>query len=174
MYSSSDSDIAGLESMKHAMQNMVDNAIEQEDNRKRKSELYKSLAGRRFRHASPTNIRYFEIRGYDAERDMVLTKAYPKEGEPFDDEIEERYLAGAFEVGEYVAIKENPAVGGAHMMVIHNPYADLKDWGARERKPVFNGSCCNRCKHRFGTTSNKGWCCEHWMNFRCHRFKLET
>ena len=53
-------------------------------------------------------------------------------------ELKKEYdkLVGAFEVGEYVAIKENPAVGGAHMMVIHNPYADMKDWGQE------NGNQC--------------------------------
>lgn len=74
---------------------------------------YADLKGRRFRPTFSSNIDFFEIRGYDAERDMVLTTAHPKGGSAFDDEIEERYLAGAFETGEYEASRaEKPLKKG--------------------------------------------------------------
>ena len=59
-----------------------------------KAARYADLKGRRFRPTFSSNIDFFEIRGYDAERDMVLTTAHPKSGSAFDDEIEKRYLAG--------------------------------------------------------------------------------
>lgn len=59
-----------------------------------KTAQYADLKGRRFCPTFSSNIDFFEIRGYDAERDMVLTTAHPKGGSAFDDEIEERYLVG--------------------------------------------------------------------------------
>lgn len=82
---------------------------------KTKQEVYSELVGKKFKPTFQSEIDYFEIRGYDSERDMVLTKAYPKDGEPFDDEIEEKYLVGAFETGEYVAIiKKYVIPNGTH------------------------------------------------------------
>lgn len=141
---------------------------------KSKQEVYSELVGKRFKPTFESEIDYFEIRGYDAERDMVLTIAYPKNGEPFDDEIEERYLVGAFETGEYVAIMNKPIIpDGTHLMITPNPYQYLYGYMPKERKQVFNGSCCDRCKHRFGTTSNKEWCRSHYQNEKCYRFKLD-
>lgn len=134
-----------------------------------KATQYADLKGRRFRPTFSSNIDFFEIRGYDAERDMVLTTAYPKGGSAFDDEIEERYLAGAFETGEYVAI--NPLPAGETVYVMHNYHMPETTRAVRQQK--FCGPSCARCHHRFGTTSNAAWCKTHWQQSRCYRFKLE-
>ena len=39
--------------------------------------------------------------------------------------------------------------------------------------PKFCGPCCDRCQHRFGTTSNRDWCSSHYENDKCYRFKLD-
>lgn len=130
--------------------------------------------GMKFRPTFSSNIDYFEVRGYDEERDMVLTKVYPKEGNSFDDEIEARYFDGAFETGEYKEI----ASAGTELRrksldmpeyTIHNYY----DFPEVEPEVKFDGPCCGRCQHRFGTTSNKKFCSSHYDSERCYRFKLE-
>lgn len=131
---------------------------------------YAEVVGRRFRPTFSSPIDFFEIRGYDAERDMVLTTAHPKEGEPFDDEIEERYLMGAFETGEYEPV-EKRWMSDEAFRIFANPYFDLYQ-PPKPREQKFHGPCCNRCRHRFGTTSNKAWCEGHWQGERCYRFKL--
>ena len=136
-----------------------------------KTAQYADLKGRRFRPTFSSNIDFFEIRGYDAERDMVLTTAHPKSGSAFDDEIEERYLMGAFETGDYVALPMT-AQPGETVHVLTNPYADLHR-PVSPRQPEFTGPSCARCHHRFGTTSNAAWCKTHWQQSRCYRFKLE-
>ena len=133
---------------------------------------YSKVIGRRFRPTFQSNIDYFTIRGYDKERDMVLTTAHPKEGSPFDDEIEERYLMGAFETGDYEAVNENPWLSEETMRIFVNPYYDMMG-PVNPRKQKFCGPCCDRCQHRFGTTSNRDWCRDHWKNEKCYRFKLE-
>ena len=90
-----------------------------------KTAQYADLKGRRFRPTFSSNIDYFEIRVYDAERDMVLTTAHPKGGSAFDDEIEERYLAGAFENGDYVALRTRIREGAAKVRlynVVEDPF----------------------------------------------------
>jgi len=133
---------------------------------------YAEVVGRRFRPTFDSPIDYFEIRGYDAERDMVLTTAHPKQGSPFDDEIEEVYLMGAFETGDYKVINPYPRNAGEfpETMVLHN-YAMPPSPPVRKQK--FCGPCCNRCQHRFGTTSNRDWCSSHYDSNKCYRFKLE-
>ena len=137
----------------------------------KKAQQYANLKGLRFRPTFSSYIDFFEIRGYDAERDMILTTAHPKGGSAFDDEIEERYLAGAFKTGEYVALPmaDQP---GETVHVLTNPYADLHR-PVSPRQPEFTGPSCARCHHRFGTTSNAAWCKTHWQQSRCYRFKLE-
>lgn len=130
----------------------------------KKAQQYANLKGRRFRPTFSSNIDFFEIRGYDAERDLVLTTAHPKDGRAFDDEIEERYLAGAFETGEYVAINPLP------VYVLHN--FNMPETIRAVRQQKFCGPSCARCHHRFGTTSNAAWCESHWQQSRCYRFKL--
>ena len=83
---------------------MEDKEATEQFRREWKAAQYADMKGRRFRPTFSSNIDFFEIRGYDAERDMVLTTAHPKGSSAFDDEIEERYLAWAFETGEYVAL----------------------------------------------------------------------
>ena len=65
--------------------------------------------------------------------------------------------------------------GEPHIYTIHDPYEYLKEFGlmSRGRRQIFNGPSCDRCQHRFGTTSNKEWCGNHWRSDRCNRFKLE-
>ena len=67
---------------------------------------HNSIVGTRFKPTFESNILYFKVRGYDAERGMVLTTAFPKEGKPFDDEIEALTLLNAFKAGEYERMKE--------------------------------------------------------------------
>lgn len=136
-----------------------------------KEQQYAELKGRRFRPTFSSPIDYFEIRGYDAKRDMVLTTAHPKEGSPFDDEIEERYLVGAFETGDYKAVNDMP-VDERTFDIMARPYLDMTP-PMVTRKQQFNGPCCDRCQHRFGTTSNREWCQQHYQSNRCYRFKLE-
>ena len=131
----------------------------------KKVQQYADLKGRRFRPTFSSDIDFFEIRGYDAERDMVLTTVHPKDGSAFDDEIEERYLVGAFETGEYVAINLLP--------VYVLPNYNMPETIRAVRQQKFCGPSCARCHHRFGTTSNAAWCETHWQQSRCYRFKLE-
>lgn len=124
------------------------------------------VVGRKFRPTFSSPIDHFTIRGYDAERDFVLTTAHPKEGEPFDDEIEARYLIGAFETGEYEAL---PIVEPVTL-----PFINYRTISApKPRRVCYDGPSCNRCQHRFGSTSNSKWCQEHYKQERCYRFKLE-
>ena len=150
---------------------MEDKEVTERFRREWKTAQYADLKGRRFRPTFSSNIDYFEIRGYDAERDMVLTTAHPKNGSAFDDEIEERYLVGAFEKGEYKAVNDMP-VDERTFDIMVRPYFDMMP-PVVTRKPEFNGPCCARCHHRFGTTSNAAWCKTHWQQSRCYRFKLE-
>lgn len=150
---------------------MEDKEVTERFRRERKAAQYADLKGRRFRPTFDSPVDYFEIRGYDAERDMVLTTAHPKEGSPFDDEIEERYLVGAFETGDYKAVNDMP-VDERTFDIMARPYLDMTP-PMVTRKQKFNGPCCDRCQHRFGTTSNREWCKTHWQQSRCYRFKLE-
>lgn len=130
------------------------------------TELYN---GSRFKPTFESNILYFKVRGYDTERNMVLTIVFPKEGEPFDDEIEALTLLNALKAGEYERIKENYEEKAYEIYL--NPYFSL----IGEQKPLdvkFAGPCCARCKHRFGNTSNREWCATHYGNENCYRFKL--
>ena len=170
---------AGLDSLNvREMANVpeidIDKMEDKEDTeqfrRERKAAQYADLKGRRFRPTFSSNIDFFEIRGYDAERDMVLTTAHPKDGSAFDDEIEERCLAWAFETGEYVALPM-AAQPGETVHVLHNYHMPETTRAVRQQK--FCGSSCARCHHRFGTTSNAVWCKTHWQQYRCYRFKLE-
>ena len=61
--------------------------------------------GFKFKPTFQSDILYFEVRGIDEKRDMVLTTVHPKSGYSFDDEIERRYYEGAFINGSYVAIR---------------------------------------------------------------------
>lgn len=150
---------------------MEDKEVTERFRREWKAAQYADLKGRRFRPTFSSNIDFFEIRGYDAERDMVLTTAHPKGGSAFDDEIEERYLVWAFETGEYVALPMATQPGET-FHVLMNPYTDLNR-PVSPRQPEFTGPSCARCHHRFGTTSNAAWCETHWQQSRCYRFKLE-
>lgn len=150
---------------------MEDKEVTERFRREWKAAQYADLKGRRFRPTFSSNIDYFEIRGYDAERDMVLTTAHPKDGSPFDDEIEERYLVEAFENGDYKAVNDRP-VDERTFEIMARPYLDMTP-PTVTRKQKFNGLCCDRCQHRFGTTSNAAWCKTHWQQSRCYRFKLE-
>lgn len=58
------------------------------------------------------------------------------------------------------------------MRIFANPYYDMMG-PVNPREQKFCGPCCDRCQHRFGTTSNRDWCRDHWKNEKCYRFKLE-
>jgi len=142
--------------------------------------------GFEFRPSFRSIVHHFEVRGYDAEKDMVLTIVYPKEGSPFDDSIEQAYLDGALETGDYIpmgnpkSLKEAvenriglstfPEDNTVH--VLTNPYAWL-DTPKPRYSDVFTGPCCGRCIHRKGRTSNREWCKSHCNSDKCYRFKLE-
>ena len=59
--------------------------------------------GFKFKPTFTSSIDFFEVRGIDEKRNMVLTIVYPKNGEPFNDEIENPYYEAAFVTGDYVA-----------------------------------------------------------------------
>ena len=61
--------------------------------------------GFKFKPTFSSNIDFFEVRGIDEERDMVLTIVHPKTGFPFNDEIERVYYDSAFLTGDYVTIR---------------------------------------------------------------------
>lgn len=65
----------------------------------------KYKAGFKFKPTFYSNIDFFEVRGIDESRDMVLNIVHPKTGFPFNDEIERIYYDSAFFTGDYVAIK---------------------------------------------------------------------
>lgn len=135
-----------------------------------KAAQYADLKGLRFRPTFSSNIDFFEIRGYDTERDIVLTTAHLKGGSAFDDEIWERNLALAFEMGDYVAL---PRVAQPGKTVYVLPNYHMPEATCAVRQQMFCGHSCARCHHRFGTTSNAAWCETHWQQSRCYRFKLE-
>ena len=136
-----------------------------------KATEYAELVGLKVRPSLHSPIDYFEIRGYDAERDMVLTIAHPRHGYPFDDEIEDRRLINAFEVGEYEVLKGTTfPVDEQNFVIIAKPDPNMF---SPVRKQKFFGPSCDRCQHRFGTTSNRDWCHANWQKEKCYRFKLE-
>lgn len=135
-----------------------------------KSEMYKKLVGRKFRPTFKSNIDHYEIRGYDDATEMVFTRVYPLDGMPFDDKIKEKYLIGAFETGDYEVCDRPKFPNNDRTFVIHNYHDVLKP---REKAQLFNCQCCDRCVHRFGTTSNREWCIKHIGNDKCYRFKLD-
>lgn len=57
--------------------------------------------GFKFVTAFPSNIHHFEVRGYDKEKDLVLTTVYTKDGQSFEDSIEAVYYDAAFDIGDY-------------------------------------------------------------------------
>ena len=61
--------------------------------------------GFKFKPTFSSNIDFFEVRGVDESRDMVLTIVHPKSGFSFDDEIERVYYDSAFMTGDYVPVK---------------------------------------------------------------------
>jgi hypothetical protein len=61
--------------------------------------------GFKFKPTFDSNIDFFEVRGIDEKRDMVLTIVHPKSGFTFNDEIERVYYESAFITGDYKAIK---------------------------------------------------------------------
>lgn len=61
--------------------------------------------GFRFKPTFSSNIDFFEVRGVDESRDMVLTIVHPKSGFSFEDEIEKVYYDSAFMTGDYVPVK---------------------------------------------------------------------
>ena len=65
----------------------------------------KYTKGFKFKPTFSSNIDFFEVRGVDESRDMILTIVHPKSGYSFNDEIEKVYYDSAFITGDYVAIK---------------------------------------------------------------------
>ena len=61
--------------------------------------------GFRFKPTFSSNIDFFEVRGIDEKRDMVLTIVHPKSGFSFEDEIEKVYYDSAFMTGDYVPVE---------------------------------------------------------------------
>ena len=148
------------------------------------------LIGFEFYPTFRSNIEFYRVRGYDAERKMVLTKVIPRDGlSTFDDEIEEAYFFGAFENGDYEpvnksrweAFKQSQSYPGwagdkgesiNETLYIQN-LPEWVDYPTHERKVIFDGECCKRCIHRFATTSNSSWCKEHVSDSRCYKFKFD-
>lgn len=136
-----------------------------------KKEDYEKLIGRKFRPTFKSNIDHYEIRGYDEFTNMVFTKVYPCDGVAFDDEIEEQYLIGGFENGDYEVCDMPHFPDEQKTFVLHNYHMPP---APKPRTRLFNAPSCDRCVHRFGTTSNREWCIKHIGNEKCYRFKLDT
>jgi hypothetical protein len=123
-----------------------------------------------------SNIEYFDIIGIDEENGLVLTKAYPKDGEPFSDSIEIDTLKNALEIGEYRFIndryKEVVEIYAPDFKLI-NPYNALINEGIY-RETIFDGNMCARCKNRFGGSGKqRNYCKLHCKDKTCQRFKLD-
>lgn len=130
---------------------------------------YQDLIGKKFKPTFETEVDYYEIRGYDESREMVLTTVYTKSGSSFEDEIEEKYLAGAFATKDYVPIPDHPKVEPVTKKLTNPYYAN----GLPIIKSVrFNGPCCSRCEHRFGG-NNERYCISHCGDTNCMRFRFE-
>lgn len=130
---------------------------------------YQDLIGKKFKPTFETEVDHYEIRGYDESREMVLTTVYTKGGHSFEDEIEEKYLAGALATGDYVPIHDHPKVKPV-MMTLTNPYN--AEALAIVKGVKFQGPCCSRCVNRYGG-SNRRYCEAHCNDDNCLRFKLE-
>lgn len=127
------------------------------------------ILGRSFIPTFQSNIEHYEVRGYDQERKMVLTRVVPKSGHPFDDEIEVRYFIGAFETGDYKWAF--PRVGDEELFLnIANPYVQLYDMIPTLHKSVNSGPCCSRCKNRYSLSE---FCTKHEKDEKCYRFKFD-
>lgn len=128
------------------------------------------LIGMAFKPTFQSNIDHYEVRGYDEDKKMVLTKVYSKDGNVFDDGIEEEYYQAAFENGDYVEIDNAPFVPEISLP-IHN-YYNIPSFDTRE--PMFNDAQCMRCVNRFGyNTRQREWCENHHHCTKCYRFKLD-
>ena len=66
--------------------------------------MNKYSIGFKFRPTFSSNIDFFEVRGIDKKRNMVLTIVHSKYGGEFNDEIEKIYYDSAFMTGDYVPI----------------------------------------------------------------------
>ena len=57
--------------------------------------------GFKFKPTFESSIDYFEVRGFDHRRNWVLTTVHTKNGETFEDHIEQECYDAAFDIGEY-------------------------------------------------------------------------
>lgn len=127
-----------------------------------------------FKPTFNSNYDFFKVRGYDEERDVLLTTIYFKDGSTSESEIEGTNFVNALGIGEYKAIGKKWAdVAPNPIYEIVNPYASLSPQGALKEQ-VFNGLDCGRCIHRFGNTSMSKWCKTHCSTTKnCYRFKFK-
>ena len=124
------------------------------------------LVGKKFRPTFESEIDYFEIRGVDKKRAMVLTTAHMKSGGTFEDEISLDDLANGFRNGDYESMTQK---GPRQKYVI---YGGFPEFHPGQHNVMFTGPSCGRCENRFGG-SNRDWCATHCNDANCNRFKLE-
>ena len=131
------------------------------------------LVGNRYKPSFDSNIDYFTVRGYDEEKDMVLTTIHPRgKSNPFEDSIERKYFEGALETGDYVACGSDKKPDDYPEYSSHL-YHLLPDVGIKGvgHANEFTGPCCGRCVNRFGKTMN--YCSAHCSDTNCYRFKFD-
>lgn len=145
--------------------------------RKNKNRIMEITKWLLFKPTFTSNIAFFEVVGIDEGAEIVNTKAYPKEGTPFDDSIELETLKMAFEIGEYDIIDkclEKTEEFKTYTPLNAYPIVNYLGADGYEQKALINGSMCGRCKHRFGGSPNqKRYCANHHCDEICMRFKLD-
>lgn len=131
---------------------------------------YSEIIGKQFRPTFESNIDHFKIRGYDDKRAVVLTVVYPKEGEPFDSEIEAKALLNALKIGEYKSYNRDREKFLNNIFTLYNKYTWLLP-NTKPREVIFHGNLCIRCKHKFGDIFI--FCHKHQYDEKCYKFKLD-
>jgi hypothetical protein len=131
---------------------------------------YDDIIGRSFIPTFQSNIEHYEVRGYDEERKMILTKVIPKSGHSFDDEIEERYFIGAFETGDYKWAFPREDDGQIFLKGMEAYLQLYESMMPKPRSSYYGGPCCGRCKNRFKRSE---FCDKHEKDERCYRLKFD-
>jgi len=131
---------------------------------------YGAIVGKMFVPTFESNIDHFKVRGFDPGRNMVLTIAYPKTGNQFEDEIDAKVLLNALQIGEYKAYGGSQEEFLQSALPLYARYLDILPHQT-PKEVVFDGILCRRCSHRFGNMFD--FCQKHWVDEKCYRFKLD-
>ena len=68
---------------------------------------YRYKKGFRFKIAWKSKIEFFEVVSYDEDSDMIHIRAYPKEGEPYDTEMDFLDYEESFFNEEYLPLEHS-------------------------------------------------------------------